>query len=619
MKTYLFLFSVGPVQSFISQARKAHDLFAGSRMLSELTATAISSLKKLVVSPSTVELVFPGEKNISNPNRFLTKIITENDQLVREIGSLIEEEIRSKFTKWGNKAFLNLGNVKMPNGYEKQLAAMLDINWVVEELVADNYLESYKKIESLMGSIKNYRKFSQLSEQGRKCSLCGERNSLVFRSGEDNESSSERTDFKDRFLQSDSVNIAKIFSVRFALSNGEGLCAPCFTKRMYKKGDEMFPSTAAIATADTLDKLEKDKEGAQILSKYKSLFDKSDFDEQLLYPENLGKVYFEKQGLGKYVTVLKEAQMVLRELNTKAKELNSPFKKYFAVMMFDGDNMGKWLSGEFLPEDKKSSLQLFHNMLTNQLSEFASSTGINENDQDSIVTKEKGRIIYAGGEDFLGFLNLSTLLTVMKNLRLHFDAVLTEKMSDFTQLKKLTFSAGVVIVHYKTPLSEVLRQVRLQEKAAKGNKGGSKNAFSLAVIKHSGEIHQVTIDWGNKSEPVKNVECLDEIFHSLSSDEISNTFIKSLATEFARVASINGVVPSFLLKPELNRLLGRSSKIEKSETESIVEFKLRKEEKLRKILNAIFQIHEAVDDSLQTVNSALQILDFMNRKIKGEE
>lgn len=41
MKNYLFLFTISPVQSFISQARKVQDLAAGSKLLSDLISEAI--------------------------------------------------------------------------------------------------------------------------------------------------------------------------------------------------------------------------------------------------------------------------------------------------------------------------------------------------------------------------------------------------------------------------------------------------------------------------------------------------------------------------------------------------------------------------------------------------
>ena len=44
---YLFLFTIGPVQGFIAQARKTRDLYAGSAILGEIISAAIDQTKKM--------------------------------------------------------------------------------------------------------------------------------------------------------------------------------------------------------------------------------------------------------------------------------------------------------------------------------------------------------------------------------------------------------------------------------------------------------------------------------------------------------------------------------------------------------------------------------------------
>ena len=46
MKSFLFQLSIGPVQSFIAQARKAHDLFAGSALLTKLREDAMKTFEE---------------------------------------------------------------------------------------------------------------------------------------------------------------------------------------------------------------------------------------------------------------------------------------------------------------------------------------------------------------------------------------------------------------------------------------------------------------------------------------------------------------------------------------------------------------------------------------------
>ena len=64
---HLLLFTISPVQSFIAQARKTGDLYAGSLILSDLINFAINKANEL--NPS-FELIFPNKDLASKPNRF---------------------------------------------------------------------------------------------------------------------------------------------------------------------------------------------------------------------------------------------------------------------------------------------------------------------------------------------------------------------------------------------------------------------------------------------------------------------------------------------------------------------------------------------------------------------
>lgn len=94
MTKYLFLFTVGPVQSFIAQARKTQDLYAGSRILGELIFAASEVAKQ-----HQIEFIFPKEieKEGSIPNRFLGKISGKSETEMQGIGGKIEQAARDKF------------------------------------------------------------------------------------------------------------------------------------------------------------------------------------------------------------------------------------------------------------------------------------------------------------------------------------------------------------------------------------------------------------------------------------------------------------------------------------------------------------------------------------------
>jgi len=205
-KTYLFLISVAPVQSFISEARKTHDLFAGSRILSEMTNEGMKIFTTLNegINKEKGVVIFPNPENESKPNRFLGEIKgTENE--LRKLGQKIEEKIRGKFEKFGEDALkktsLNYEIEKRKNKFEdekeyqkerekvkeefkqefdNQIRNHLEISWLFEEIKDDDYKTAYKNIETHLEAVKNTRGFDAFTEIGRKCSIDGKNNALLF-------------------------------------------------------------------------------------------------------------------------------------------------------------------------------------------------------------------------------------------------------------------------------------------------------------------------------------------------------------------------------------------------------------------------------------------------------
>lgn len=78
-QNHIFILSIGPVQSFIAQARKTQDLYAGSQILSQLVEAGINAIPEL---DREKELIFPYlNDNITTkslPNRFVA--IVNNDE-----------------------------------------------------------------------------------------------------------------------------------------------------------------------------------------------------------------------------------------------------------------------------------------------------------------------------------------------------------------------------------------------------------------------------------------------------------------------------------------------------------------------------------------------------------
>ncbi len=531
MKQYLFLFSIGPVQSFVAQARKMQDLYGASQLLSDLSKAAANCTVE-----QGIELIFPKKVDgtvKSLPNRFIGRVRNKSANDLQAIGEKVEASVRKKFRETAQNA-LDQAKSGTPDNFWKQIEQHLDINWLFHHIKGesnDDYKEAYKEIEMLMAAIKNVRVFEQLKETGRKCSLDGERNALFFAEG-------------NPIKQG--VKVSSNSSVW--LNDTEGLSAVSLVKRTYDKTN--FPSTAKITLMDYIEK--NINSDGKLKNKYEEyrlcLGGNKNFDEQLCYEENVTEKYLEKNGYKKFID--RSSFQKIKKLHTEVFGSNK-LPKYYALVAFDGDKMGKILSGAQFA-DEITDLAEFQGKISGFLSEFAAHT-------HSILKEPKGEVVYAGGDDFLGFVNLEHLFEVVKDLRYGLDEKVNKRLFDKNgkhYLKEaFTFSAGIVIAHYKSPLSIALQTVRAMEKKAKDD--GDRDAFAIAVLKHSGESNEAYFKW-NVENGLTQWNALKDLVNHLQND-CSDTFIRSLEREFMYLKDAEGKVKyPEIIDAEIRRLIKNS-------------------------------------------------------------
>ena len=607
MTPYLFLFTIGPVQSFIAQARKTRDLFASSAILGEIIEAAMRKAKEL-----NGEIVVPNYDLQAKPNRFLAKISPDD---IQKIGEEIEAASQAQWVEISLDAFTKAGVCNLPqaNGFdekttrkinceklsqiiptetEKQIQNHLEIYWAAVEL-NDDYKEKHDELQKLLGAIKNTRQFTQIKEPaGRKCSLDGERNALFYHPASDKNSETDiRKEMKRKFIQPNAQYLYKS-----ELKVGEALSAVSLVKRFYAKG-EKFPSTARIALFNVIDEIEKSAEGKTFQSLFKISLDK--LDEQLYYEENITEAYFKKNGYDKQLENISEIKAQQAKIQ---KTFGKQMTKYYAILVFDGDNMGKIWSGEGLKDYK--DLLSFQKKLAELLGKFAE-------EAQKCLTPSRGKTVYAGGDDFLGFVNLNSLFEVMKVLRKRYialvDAPIKKAFPDFSG--SLTFTAGVAIAHYKEPLSLVLGEARAAEKAAKDAfKDDGKDAFALSVLKHSGEVRRCLFKWQSGSDYL--TDKFSQIVEQLKDKQngFSNTFIKNIDREFRPLMDDDKkFTEDDMVETELKRLLIRSAMSPNKE--------LRKKAvtELCPVIRQLYRNSDMID--IENFFSALHICDFIKREI----
>jgi len=592
MSKYLFLFTIMPVQTFIAQARKTRDLYNGSRLLTDLIKYALKEIEPF-------EPIFPAKGLDSYPNRFVAIIEAENDDEMRKYGNNLKSKVQSKFEELSLCAAkeTNVNVQNLPKSFYEQIKKHLSIQWVAIPYSEENYNQQYIEIESLLGATKNVRNFEQLEETGRKCSICGERNTIFYQNG--NNSKFELKPNWDLLTEEEKKIITEynqsLIGIHQPLESSEGLCAVCFTKRFYQNKE--FPSTAEIALKDSINKLLKDNVFSEKIKKYKDIFG-GDFDYQLFFDHNLSEKYFKKQNISP--SLVKKAKENLYKI-IEHKPSNIKLTTYYALIMFDGDSMGKWLSGTNLKEG--TNLYEFHKNLTEALGNFAEET-------KKIVTDEKGKIVYAGGEDFLAFINLNYLFDVLITLREKFDELVNQKITCKKENANLSFSAGIIIAYYKTPLSEVIHWARKLEKDAK-DIDDDKNGLAIAVLKHSGEINKTIIKWSYDNSIAKSIQTIKEITNYLAADFINNKFIKNIIEEFRRFPpkKQQDDLINDMMKIELKRLIKNS----------ISNKSLNEEEKLKisnNLTNKLMLFYENIKE-IDSFFSLLNISDFIARQLNG--
>jgi CRISPR-associated protein Cmr2 len=167
---------------------------------------------------------------------------------------------------------------------------------------------------------------------------------------------------------------------------------------------------------------------------------------------------------------------------------------YYAVVVLDGDWMGKWLTGRHEDTPKLREIAAgasaaiagkprplypaLHAELSRRLGRLAQ-------DLHKVVGAYLGRVVYSGGDDLLALLPLQTVLPCLDALRRKIRA--PEHLGD-----RVTISAGVAIAHWRDPLGPTLQQAREAERDAKD---AGRNALAVRLDKRSGAQVALVLPW----------------------------------------------------------------------------------------------------------------------------
>lgn len=543
----LVIFSIGPVQSFIAAARKMEDLWSGSYILSHLTSVAIQkSMEYSKKHDLHLELISP--------------YLEEKDFTSEATASLEVASLPNRFT------------CKVSATNEEVWNLAMEIEMTVKQTFKHLCVEGINKVFNSI-EITNDELILQMKTQ------IDEMIEFYWTC-----TSLENTTYTKARKTLESRLAAVKNDVQFGQLTQEGLvCTVCHERESLQNIADINKLTITQMRAKAVEfwnhRGNEYKEPRINNDEFLCAVCLAKRTARQLFKEM--KAPHTPEVFGKYPAI---------------HEISSP---YYAVIMFDGDNMGKWFSRENADIDSDIG---YHQALSKKLGHYSM------NVVPSIIDKYEGKLIYSGGDDVLAFTSLKNALNVASELR---EAFANEE----TGLGEgATLSGAICIAHNKTPLHYILTELRTLEVKSKkfvyGNQ--TKDAYTLATYTN-GEIRHVTMPWYLPNDTTISTTYIEQIVEALNED-LSSTFLYTLAeilqpllgTKLDKKLTIFKDQYAFqnneLLKVELTRLLGRS-KNNYTFNESA-------------FAHILVAIHEVMPNTLNFIH-LLEIARFMKQKKEG--
>lgn len=530
MTTYLYVLSIGPVQDFIAAARRTRDLWFGSFLLSEISKAAAKKIddeKGQLIFPSLDSEKLkpyvlksdnlPDAPNVANI--ILAKLTLPDGEDPTDLNNSVQRAAQEEWEQYAKGAKRLAENIS--SGFVSDHIWNNQTNDVLEFYSAwvplykkEDYQKVRTRLMKILAGRKSTRDFLQSKgERIPKSSLDGARETV---------------------LRKGNSEIPRELALKMRLKAGEQLCAVGLTKRLggkrfdcMKKDEnvllEVFPSVVRVAMDPWIRGIIRSEgEVSKILKQIEDIcrdnlmnkgnicqgtgkvyYQNFPFDGQVLYLSRINsmkKAHEKSHGISKgweaYFTKrdvddLEKIKPLVERLQKKGKTksgikcfgLGEP-ERYYAVLVADGDRMGKVISTRNNEEK--------HILFSASLSRFADHAR-------SIVKKHNGCMVYSGGDDVLAFLPLDCCLQAARELHDCFVDLLKEyKVKE----KSPTLSVGIAIGHSMEPLEDMLNFGREAEKSAKDGKGAEDERDGLAVhiYPRSGVPIKIREQWKPKAD-----------------------------------------------------------------------------------------------------------------------
>ncbi len=470
-------FSLGPVQSFVAQARRTRDLWGGSWLLSYLAAVALNKAQQLggvivhpVVTSDPMFSWVAGRRTSaapsvgSLPNHFAVEFNDPNGP--REAAEQIVKEVEEEWKRIADAVWNRFFNHTEQHGngtrdiWDRQIGDTWDHRWVAT--ASPNGVDLARR--KLWGTR------MPTGEPGDKCSVIHDRQELSGYVRARGEAASQ-----DRFWKE-----VRSKTGPYDLREGERLSAPAAVKRLFARLDKAalgwqppdvhhWPSTHHLAARAWLKAIADDEPSGirnQADNEAKALIDDS-----------------EAEGVRAAVPGVTGIDNVRGLDPTRYGDLHArlpedqrpadPPSRFYAVLVADGDRIG-----ELVRQNMEAASQA--------LAEFARKV-------PGIVEDHGGVTVYAGGDDLLALLPFDEALQCARKLRDTFGGVFE------SQQVNASLSAAVVFAHAKVPLTEVIDHARrlLEDVAKEENR---RDSLAVGLLRPGGLHARWVASWDSNPE-----------------------------------------------------------------------------------------------------------------------
>ncbi len=501
--------SIGPVQGFVAQARRTRDFWAGSFLLSWMAGQLMAETVRQggqILFPSVGTIDSPKDsllaailgKPLANaslpvigslPNRFKASVPTSFEpenvvNVAKQKWSALAEQVWWKFVEPTAGHGRNTRTI-----WDRQIDGFWEIQWVMGADPVDGSDNPW------LDARKNWRFHWPPEEDGDHCTVMGDWQEL---SGFVRSRERQRQDAFWKGLQRSMG--------RLDLRDGERLCAVALVKRLFPKLEKQvlkktigwrfevrnWPSTVYLAVAPWLAHLAEGKARQERLSTYvkavretvgEETFKKLSREGAIQLPALValgegadldGNLFLETALANSRATPLNDSkesdaddpdealrQQLLKELGELGKAVGGTAQPFYALLMMDGDRLGKLL------REKREQV------VSESLAKFVK-------DVPEIVRGHNGVTVYAGGDDVLAMLPVTHAIDCSIDLgeayQKAFKNIITANGNE-----QATASCAVIFAHYHNPLREV-RKLAHEELDGTAKEGNGRDSLALAIM-----------------------------------------------------------------------------------------------------------------------------------------